>query len=187
MRSSIFLETKTKAARDLNLPISIVITLSAAIFEGLRANVTTNALLLQGELTPQLAPLCEPGSLYLSLDTKCQSLSALLITIDIRLPLVQDGVEVVKLASRTLVYLHVPSKTPLFFDVDGRNKLFPTVYALWRVRQLSAEADAQSGSFSLCCPTLVVHPPVSKFVLNGADVMLPGALMESKVGCFGEV
>lgn len=101
----------------------------------------------------------------------------------IRAPLVQDGIEVVKLASRTLVYLHVPSKTPLFFDVDGRNKLFPTVYALWRVRQISAESgtmvaaaktSAQSGPCSLCCPTLVVHPPVSKFVLNGADVMLPG-------------
>ncbi|CAN0141699.1 unnamed protein product, partial [Ectocarpus sp. 4 AP-2014] len=68
--------------------------------------------------------------------------------------------EVVKLATRALVYFHVPTKTPLFFDSDGRNNLFPTVYALWRPGR--------------CCPLLLVHPPVSKFLLNGADVMLPG-------------
>ena len=92
----------------------------------------------------------------------------------------------VKLATRALVYLHVPSKTPLFFDSDGRNKLFPTVYALWRVRRILAaggevttaaavEGSARSAACCGACPTLVVHPPVSKFVLNGADVMLPGA------------
>ena len=105
--------------------------------------------------------------------------------------LLQDSVEVVKLATRALVYIHVPTKTPLFFDSDGRNNIFPTVYALWRVRELSlasSESEASSGADGgsaaavggggggggLCCPPLVVHPPVSKFVLNGADVMLPG-------------
>ncbi len=108
----------------------------------------------------------------------------------------------VKLATRALVYVHVPTKTPLFFDSDGRNHLFPTVYALWRVREIIAAAAAAaattaaaapesgsspdhaaasgmvgaggSGGGAYCCPPLVVHPPVSKFVLNGADVMLPG-------------
>lgn len=91
----------------------------------------------------------------------------------------------VKLATRALVYLHVPTKTPLFFDSDGRNNLFPTVYALWRVRQLASAVESEASSSSAavgapatgggcCCPPLVVHPPVSKFVLNGADVMLPG-------------
>ncbi|CAM9878045.1 unnamed protein product, partial [Ectocarpus sp. 8 AP-2014] len=50
----------------------------------------------------------------------------------------KDGIEVVKLATRALVYFHVPTKTPLFFDSDGRNNLFPTVYALWRVGQLAS-------------------------------------------------
>ncbi|CAN0182358.1 unnamed protein product, partial [Hapterophycus canaliculatus] len=104
-----------------------------------------------------------------------------------------DGIEVVKLATRALVYFHVPSKTPLFFDSDGRNNLFPTVYALWRVRQIVPTSEAGTsapapmsagggggdggtgeGGRGCCCPPLVVHPPVSKFVLNGADVMLPG-------------
>lgn len=111
----------------------------------------------------------------------------------------------VKLATRALVYFHVPTKTPLFFDSDGRNNLFPTVYALWRVRQIVPTTEAGTsapagggeggaggggvcgggggvaggsraaiGGRGCCCPPLVVHPPVSKFVLNGADVMLPG-------------
>lgn len=97
--------------------------------------------------------------------------------------------EVVKLATRALVYFHVPTKTPLFFDSDGRNNLYPTVYALWRVRKITAAsgatptAGAAEGVAGVgergagCCPTLVVHPPVSKFLLNGADVMLPGTLL----------
>lgn len=111
----------------------------------------------------------------------------------------------VKLATRALVYIHVPTKTPLFFDSDGRSNLFPTVYALWRVRQLSlslasAESEASSeaagasttaagpgggggGGGGVCCPPLVVHPPVSKFVLNGADVMLPGEEGHRVPGC----
>ncbi|CAM9725777.1 unnamed protein product, partial [Discosporangium mesarthrocarpum] len=80
----------------------------------------------------------------------------------------KDGIEVVKLASKALVYIHVPTKTPLFFDADGRGNIYPTVYALW--------ATAGTGS-SACCPSLVVHAPVSKFVLNGADIMLPGVVV----------
>lgn len=103
----------------------------------------------------------------------------------------QDGIEVVKLATRALVYFHVPSKSPMFFDADGRGNLFPTVYAMWLVRQqlearlAAPEAAAPGGAGGeagqggggggrYCCPPLVVHPPVSKFLLNGADVMLPG-------------
>ncbi|CAM9378933.1 unnamed protein product [Ectocarpus sp. 6 AP-2014] len=103
----------------------------------------------------------------------------------------KDGIEVVKLATRALVYFHVPTKTPLFFDSDGRNNLFPTVYALWRVGQLAsttpgaaaaaagggAAATAAGNEAGRCCPPLVVHPPVSKFLLNGADVMLPAGVV----------
>lgn len=89
----------------------------------------------------------------------------------------QDGIEIVKLASRALVYVHVPSKTPMFFDTDGRNNLFPTVYALWRVQSAAAGDET-------CCLPLVVHPPVSKFILNGADVMLPGPGSLAPFLCF---
>lgn len=116
-------------------------------------------------------------------------------------PFFQDGIEVVKLATRALVYFHVPTKTPLFFDSDGRNNIFPTVYALWRVRKLWLESGASAaetaptsdatavaaagggsaGGGGCCCPLLVVHPPVSKFLLNGADVMLPGTCCSTAV------
>ncbi|CAM9727238.1 unnamed protein product, partial [Choristocarpus tenellus] len=84
----------------------------------------------------------------------------------------KDGIELVKLANRALVYVHVPSKTPYFFDADGRGNLFPTVYALWATRR----KDRESGMGG-CCPSLLVHAPVSKFVLNGADIMLPGVVV----------
>lgn len=106
----------------------------------------------------------------------------------------QDGIEVVKLATRALVYFHVPSKTPMFFDSDGRNNLFPTVYAMWRLQANATAASgatvepADAGAGGACCPPLVVHPPVSKFVLNGADIMLPGGycINEPPVWCTHE-
>ena len=68
------------------------------------------------------------------------------------------SVEIVKLASRTLLYMF--DGVPYFFDEDGRNKLFPTVFFLWR--------------YSHALSTYVIHGPVSEFILNGADLMLPG-------------
>lgn len=64
----------------------------------------------------------------------------------------------IKLANRTILYSVAGSV--LFFDLEGRNRLFPSVYALWK------------------CPTMlrtfICHAPVSRFVLRGADFMTPG-------------
>lgn len=65
----------------------------------------------------------------------------------------------------------------LFIDVNGRGDVFyPTVDALWKMPSL--------------LPELVVHAPVSKFVVGkNADVMLPGVVreVEERVAgsCFG--
>ena len=68
------------------------------------------------------------------------------------------SVEQSKLMSKTLLY-HVDG-VPCFLDESGRNRLYPTLQLLWR------------------CPgavrTFVIHSQVSRFVLNGADLMLPG-------------
>jgi predicted ribosome-associated RNA-binding protein Tma20 len=65
---------------------------------------------------------------------------------------------VTKLANRTLLY-GIDQKV-LFYDYQGRNQLFPTLHSLW------------------LCPgmmrTLYTYGPVSKFVLRGADFMVPG-------------
>lgn len=62
-------------------------------------------------------------------------------------------------ASHTVIYSSGIDNQPLFLDVQGH--LLPTVYALWRAPSL--------------IPTrILVHPLVSKYILQGADVMFPG-------------
>ncbi|RLN65563.1 hypothetical protein BBP00_00002776 [Phytophthora kernoviae] len=67
--------------------------------------------------------------------------------------------------SRVVVYAAEETKEPLLFDVSGKGDLCFTVYALWRAPTL--------------LPPLLVHAPVSEFVLRGADVMLPGVVFTS--------
>ena len=63
------------------------------------------------------------------------------------------------LASKTIVY--AVNDVPYFVDVEGRGPtIVPTVQCTWRVPTV------------LRC--FVIHPPVSSYVLNGADLMLPG-------------
>lgn len=67
--------------------------------------------------------------------------------------------------SRVVVYAAEESKEPLVFDMTGKGDLCFSVYALWRAPAL--------------LPALMVHAPVSEFVLRGADVMLPGVVFTS--------
>jgi len=68
------------------------------------------------------------------------------------------SVSCTKLTSRTLIYS--VDDVPYFFDVNGRCDLYPTVFGLWKVPHLM--------------PQVVIHSPVSTFVLRGADLMAPG-------------
>ncbi|EEY53554.1 ligatin, putative [Phytophthora infestans T30-4] len=68
--------------------------------------------------------------------------------------------------SRVVVYASEETKEPLIFDTSGKGDLCFSVYALWR--------------FPALLPPLVVHAPVSEFVLRGADVMLPGVVFTSE-------
>jgi predicted ribosome-associated RNA-binding protein Tma20 len=71
----------------------------------------------------------------------------------------KSNLTLIKLANRSLLY--AIDDIVLFFDVEGRNKLFPTVHALWRLPKPFLR-------------TFVCHPPVSRYVLRGADFMAPG-------------
>lgn len=73
-----------------------------------------------------------------------------------------EQVKVLKLDNRSLLYVHGDSP-PVFFDAEGRGELFPTLHTLWQHPYIM--------------PELTIHPPVSKFVLNGADLMLPGVIV----------
>lgn len=85
---------------------------------------------------------------------------------DIKKVLPEDGnVMVQKLDNRCLLY-QSDGHPPAFFDFEQRGEIFPTCYALWRLPPVIMD--------------LQVHAPVSKFVLKGADVMLPGVLAPEK-------
>ncbi|CAE8655065.1 unnamed protein product, partial [Polarella glacialis] len=92
-------------------------------------------------------------------------------TIDVLLP--EGQAKVVKLDNRCLLY-SAGDAAPVFFDAEGRGELYPTMHTLWLHPNMMLE--------------LTIHPPVSKFVLNGADLMLPGVLVPANgVAGFGTV
>ncbi len=67
-----------------------------------------------------------------------------------------------------LVYYR--SKNPLFFEREKeRGDFFPTVYALWLVPSLSAA-------------TFPTWPQVLPKIANGADLMLPGVVVDREKG-----
>ena len=63
-----------------------------------------------------------------------------------------------KLVSRTLLY--TLEGNVLFFDVEGRNNLYPTIYTLSKYPDMLIN--------------IYVWSPVSRFILKGADFMIPG-------------
>ena len=78
----------------------------------------------------------------------------------------KESVTQVKLANRSIIY--EVNDIPMFYDKEGRGDFYPTIFLLWK------------------CPTalrnVIIHSPVSEFILNGADLMLPGiAYLKSKL------
>jgi predicted ribosome-associated RNA-binding protein Tma20 len=58
--------------------------------------------------------------------------------------------------------LYSNAEGPIAFDVDGRNDLLPTVFFLsW---------------FPTAVRVIEIHSMVSEYLLNGADLMMPGVL-----------
>eukprot|EP00899_Mesostigma_viride_P015885 jgi/Mesvir1/24298/Mv10990-RA.3 len=68
-----------------------------------------------------------------------------------------------KLANRAVLYA-AEGCPPVLFDSSGKGDYYPTVFCLWQVPSL--------------LPSLMLkHPDVSKFILHGSDLMLPGILV----------
>ena len=67
-------------------------------------------------------------------------------------------VSVTKLANKTLLYS--VDSVVYFFDLNGRNNLYPTIAALSKLPHMTK--------------SLIIHSQVSRFMLKGADLMLPG-------------
>mmetsp|Transcript_43304 Transcript_43304/g.60783 ORF Transcript_43304/g.60783 Transcript_43304/m.60783 type:complete len:304 (-) Transcript_43304:72-983(-) len=65
--------------------------------------------------------------------------------------------------SGTHTIIYSVENTPYFFDVDGRNDFYPSVFVLWKFPKLMN--------------TVVVQPNIFNFLLRGADLFLPGVLV----------
>lgn len=90
---------------------------------------------------------------------------------DIEELLPEGQVKLLKLDTRGLLYV---TELPVFFDPEGRGEIFPTLHTLWLYPNFM--------------PELTIHDGVSKFVLNGADLMLPGVVVPANgVAGFGTV
>ncbi|OQR88146.1 ligatin, partial [Thraustotheca clavata] len=78
----------------------------------------------------------------------------------------KDAVVKIKLAapSRTVLYTDTDSNV-VAFDLNGKGDVIPSTYLLWFEQELRERL-----------PKLIVHSPVSHYLLRGADPMLPGVV-----------
>jgi len=66
------------------------------------------------------------------------------------------------------VLLYIHNKKTVFFEMEKDKIFFPTVYTLWKHPNL--------------IPYLTTWPPVMSRIANGADLMLPGVIIEEEKG-----
>ncbi len=64
----------------------------------------------------------------------------------------------IKLSNRTILY-SIDGQV-IFYDYQGRNNLYPTLHTLWKCPNMMR--------------TMYTYGPVSRYVLRGADFMIPG-------------
>eukprot|EP00281_Chroomonas_sp_CCMP1168_P020578 CAMPEP_0206234486 /NCGR_PEP_ID=MMETSP0047_2-20121206/12619_1 /ASSEMBLY_ACC=CAM_ASM_000192 /TAXON_ID=195065 /ORGANISM="Chroomonas mesostigmatica_cf, Strain CCMP1168" /LENGTH=220 /DNA_ID=CAMNT_0053658581 /DNA_START=100 /DNA_END=759 /DNA_ORIENTATION=+ len=77
----------------------------------------------------------------------------------------KDKLMVNKLVDPSTVTVYANDEEPYFIDIGGgKGDFFPTIYSAWKCQALGASI----------LPALPIQAPVSKFVINGADLMLPG-------------
>ncbi|GLC72504.1 hypothetical protein PLESTF_001258200 [Pleodorina starrii] len=82
------------------------------------------------------------------------------------LPAKVGELECAKLASPSRVVLYLHDGAPILMDPNGKGDYVPTIFALWRLPTLLPQV-------------YVKHPAVSRYIVGGADLMLPGVLLPS--------
>jgi len=71
-----------------------------------------------------------------------------------------------KIDNKIVLYLQQGKPAPSFYHTDdGKGEIYPTLNTLWQFPYMMSE--------------LTIHPQVSKFILNGADLMLQGVIPPS--------
>lgn len=89
---------------------------------------------------------------------------------DLELLLPLKGDVCVSKISGTHTLIYSLDGEPLFIDTTGRNSLFPTVMALWRMPHM--------------LPTITIYPPVFKYILSGAGANSIWSYWGQQIWCF---
>jgi len=66
------------------------------------------------------------------------------------------------------VILYLYKRDAVFFQLEKHNEFYPTVYTMWR--------------FPKIVPVFTTHVPVLSKLMNGADLMLPGVIIDESKG-----
>eukprot|EP00090_Calanus_glacialis_P008779 TRINITY_DN17125_c0_g1_i2.p1 TRINITY_DN17125_c0_g1~~TRINITY_DN17125_c0_g1_i2.p1 ORF type:complete len:597 (-),score=222.65 TRINITY_DN17125_c0_g1_i2:88-1878(-) len=66
------------------------------------------------------------------------------------------------------VLLYIHNKNTVFFEMEKDKIFFPSIYTLWKYPEV--------------IPFLTTWPPVMSRIANGADLMLPGVIVEEEKG-----
>jgi len=66
------------------------------------------------------------------------------------------------------VLLYIHNKNTVFFEMEKDKIFFPSIYTLWKYPEL--------------LPFLTTWPPVMSRIANGADLMLPGVIVDEEKG-----
>ncbi|EFJ51539.1 hypothetical protein VOLCADRAFT_56991 [Volvox carteri f. nagariensis] len=85
-------------------------------------------------------------------------------SLEVLLPAKSGELECAKLASPSRVVLYLHDGQPILVDPNGKGDYVPTIFALWRLPTLLPQVH-------------VKHPAVSRYIVGGADLMLPGVLL----------
>lgn len=89
--------------------------------------------------------------------------------VDLILPKGGGDLELLKCPSPSRVHIYCHDKVPIIIDASGKGDLIPTIFALWWL----AESPC-----SLLPIVHVKHPYVSRYLVNGADLMIPGVSID---------
>lgn len=81
--------------------------------------------------------------------------------LDALIPAKAGDLELAKLPAPSRVVIYLLDKVPILIDTSGKNDVLPTVLGLWRAPDILPQI-------------FLKHPAVSQYLLNGADLMLPG-------------
>ncbi|GHP07443.1 hypothetical protein PPROV_000618500 [Pycnococcus provasolii] len=80
-------------------------------------------------------------------------------------------IHIVKLSNRAFVFKAGAEGNPVFFDPEGRGVYLPTLYAIWKM---------PTGTV----PAVCTYSEVSRKLLHGADLMMPGVVASDTLGEF---